>query len=136
MILNKLIQFIDLYTRKGSVDPIMVTGAWGEGEGIEDRGIELVESFSSEDWLTLSKKIRGKSDLWIEYCIELLGGADTVDSRFMLVEIAFTGTDENFLDAMEWIRDFEEDVSLDIWRQLKKRSSIVLRRRLGFKPLA
>ena len=135
MTLEKLIQFVDLFTKQGSVHPIMVTGTWGEGIGVEDEGVELIESLSSDDWRALSEKIRDKSNIWVECLLELLGYVDTLDSRRMLIEIALTGTDENFLDAMDCIRDFEEYVPSDILKKLKKRSSIVLRRRLGFKPL-
>lgn len=134
MALENLIHFIDLCTSQGAVSPIEVSGFWGEG--LEDEGIELVGSLSSDDWSIFLEKITGKSDTWIECLIELIGGADTLDSRRMLIEIALTCSDENFLDAMEWIRDFEEYISSDIWQKLKKRSSKVLRKRLGFKTLS
>ncbi len=94
--------FIDRQTENGAIFP---TKPWGEGIGIEE-------------------------DCWIECLVDLLDEIDTPETQQILLEIAFTGTDENFVDAMECIRNFRAKISQEIWQNLDTLLTNVLRKRI------
>ena len=128
MTIEKLINFIDRHTENGTIFP---REPWGEGIGIEAEGIDLVKSLSVNNWLALYEKLAKKSNFWIECLIELLDGVGTQTTRQMIIYIALNGTEENFFDAMECIRDFRRDVDTYTWLKLKNRSAEILKNRLN-----
>ncbi len=129
MAIEDLIDFINRYTNNGAIYP---SEPWGEGIGIEAEGAAIIRSFSSGDWLALrALNLKNKSNSWVECLIELLDEAYTDEARQMIIHIALNGTDENFLDAMESIRDFRRYVDTYTWLKLKNRSSEILSRKLN-----
>ena len=128
MAIEDLINFINRYTNNGTIYP---SEPWGEGIGIE-AGAAIIRSFSSGDWLALrSLNLKNKSNFWIECLIKLLDEAYTDEARQMIIHIALNGTEENFLNAMESIRDFRRYVDTYTWLKLKNRSSQILSRKLN-----
>ena len=133
MSIENLLEFIDRHTNNGAIYP---NESRGEGVlndtashiRVEEEGITFIHSFSSRDWLALrSLNLTRKSRFWVECLIELLNGAYTEEARQMIIYIALNGTEENFFDAMECIRDFKRDVSIYTWLKLKNRSAEILR---------
>ena len=98
---------------------------------IENEGIAFIRSFSSRDWLALRTDLdlQQKSNSWIKCLIHLLDAAYTEEARQMIIHIALNGTEENFFDAMECIRDFKRDVTIYTWLKLKNRSAEILKNR-------
>ena len=128
MTIQNLTDFIDRYTNNGTIYP---NEAWGEGVGIEDEGAAFIRSFSHRDWLSLRNlNLKEKSDFWVECLIDLLDEAYIEEARQMIIHIALTGTNENFFDAMECIRDFRRNVSTYTWLKLENRSTEILSKRL------
>lgn len=127
MSIKKLVDFIDGLTNNGVVFP---KEPWGEDIGLEEEGEKLVYSLSNNDWLTLKETVFDKSDVWIELLIDILYLADTKESREMKIYIALNGTEENCLDAMEYIREFKQEIDSNIWSKLRERSSKILSKRL------
>ena len=127
MSIQDLIDFIDRHTENGTIFP---HEPWGEGIGIEEEGEDLVRSLSTREWLALHEQLTKKSDLWLECLIQLLDGVGTQPARQMIIHLALNGTEENFFDAMECIRDFRRDVSTYSWLKLENRSTEILRRRV------
>ena len=98
---------------------------------IKDESVAFIRSFSHLDWLTLRHlNLTEKSNFWVECLIDLLNLAYTEEARQMIIHIALTGTDENFLDAMEYIRDFKRDISTYTWLKLENLSTEILSKRL------
>jgi hypothetical protein len=128
---SQLIKFIDFHTHNGLISH--ETEPWGEGIGLEEEGVSLINSFITDDWLSLEKLIKEKTDLWIKCSIDLLYGADSLEARQMLIYIALNGTEENFLDAMECIHYFKQEVAEDILLKFKARSDLIIRKRLNLK---
>ena len=127
MSIKDLIDFIDRHTEDGAVSP---REPWGEGIGIEEERENLVRSLSNREWLTLYEQLSKKSNFWLGCLIEILDGVGTQPARQMIIHLALNGTEENFFDAMECIRDFKHDVSTYTWLKLKNRSAEILRRRI------
>ena len=134
--IQQLCYYIDLYTDYGKDFPL--SEAFYEGTRVEDiEDINLINNFSIDEWLLLQEYIKNKSSAWVECLLYILDEADTSKARQMVVCIALNGTNENFLDAIEYIRDIKEyklEFSQDIWRKLEARSNQVIRNRLGLKP--
>ena len=128
MTIKGLIDFIDRHTENGAIYP---KEPWGEGVRVEEEGMAFIRSFSASDWLALRADLdlREKSNFWIQCLIHLLDGLYTEEARQMIIQIALTGTEENFFAAMECIRDFRRDVTIYTWLKLKNRSSEILRSR-------
>ena len=128
MTIQNLIDFIDRHTNNGAFYP---SEPWGEGIGIEDEGAAFIRSFSYRDWLALrSLNLKERSNSWVECLIDLLDEAYTEEAQQMIIHIALTGTDENFLDAMECIRAFRRSVSTYTWLKLENRSTEILSKKL------
>ena len=130
MTIENLIDFIDRHPNNGAIYP---NEPWGDGIGVEE-GIAFIYSFSSRDWLALRNlNLKEKSNFWIECLIHILNEARTEEARQMIICIALNSTEENFLVAMEYIRNFRRDVSIYTWLKLKNRSSEILSSRLNNK---
>ncbi|WP_319418612.1 hypothetical protein [Pleurocapsa sp. FMAR1] len=131
MTISNLINFIDRHTNNGAIYP---NEPWGEEVGVKEEGIAFVRSFSTGDWLALRNlNLKEKSNFWIECLIHLLDEAYTEEARQMIINIALTGTEENFFDAMECIRSFRRDVDIYTWLKLKNRASQISSSRLNNK---
>ena len=127
MTIQSLIDFIDRHTENGAVYP---SEPWGEGIGIETEGVAFIQKFSHRDWFALRNlNLKEKSDVWVKCLIDLLDEAYTEEARQMIVHIALTGTEENFLDAMEHIRDFRRNVDTYTWLKLQNCSTEILTKR-------
>ena len=74
--------------------------------------------------------LKEKSNLWYECLIHLLNEAYIEETRQMIIYIALNGTDENFFDAMQCIRDFKRNVSTYTWLKLENRSTEISSKRL------
>ena len=131
MTIEKLINFINRYTSHGTIYPNKP-----EDECIEiEEGVVLIRSFSSRDWHSLrSFNLKEKSLFWVECLITLLDEAYTEEARQMIIHIALTGTDENFLAAIEYIRNFRRYVDTYTWLKLENRSTAILSKRTKNKP--
>lgn len=127
MAIKYLIGFIDRYTNNGAIYP---GEPWGEGVGIEAESAAIIRSFSSRDWLTLRSLIENKSNFWVECLITLLDEAYTDSARQMIIYLALNGTEENFLAAMESIRNFRRYVDTYTWLKLENRSTKILSKRI------
>lgn len=127
MTVKNLVKFINELTNNGVIFP---SEPWGEGIGLEEEGKKLVCSLSTNDWFTLREIILDKSDVWIEFLIAILDEADTKQARKMMIYLALNGTEENCLDAMEYIREFKQEIDSNIWSKLRERSSEILSKRL------
>jgi hypothetical protein len=114
---SQLIKFIDFHTHNGLISH--ETEPWGEGIGLEEEGVSLINSFITDDWIKCS--------------IDLLYGADSLEARQMLIYIALNGTEENFLDAMECIHYFKQEVAEDILLKFKARFDLIIRKQLNLK---
>jgi|GEM_PF-2304979 len=119
MTIKNLIELIDLQTNNDAVYP-RKSGK----EEIKKKGVALIYSFSTDDWLTLyALNLKEKSNLWVEHLTHILDAAHTEQARQMMIHIALTGTEENFFAAMKCIRKFKRDVSIYSWMKLENRSS-------------
>jgi hypothetical protein len=125
--IKNLVKFINGLTNNGVIFP---SEPWGEGVGLEEEGEKIVCSLSTDDWLALRETLSEKNDIWIEFLIAILDEADTKEAREMMIYIALNGTDENCLDAMEHIREFQQDVDSNAWLKIRERSSEILSQRL------
>ena len=127
MTVEGLINFIDRLTNNGAVE---LKEPWGEEIGLEEESSALIHTFSHRDWFALrSLNLKEKSDFWIECLITFLDDAHTEEARQTIVYIALTGTDENFLNAMECIRSFRRYVDTYTWLKLQNRSTEILSKR-------
>ena len=127
MTANNLIDFIDRYTNNGTIYP---NNQWEEGMGIEDC-VALIQRFYDRDWLALrSLNLKERSDVWIKCLIDFLNRAYTEEARQMIIYIALNGTEENFFEAMEYIRAFRRNVSIYTWLKLENRSTEILSQRM------
>ena len=132
MSLQNLINFIDRQTENGTFFP---NPSWGEGIGIKEVGEDLVRSLSNNDWSILYLQLNKKSDFWRSCLIELLDEVATQQARQMIIHIALNGTEENFFDAMECIRDFRRDVSTYTWLKLQNRSTKIISKQIRNKQV-
>ena len=124
----ELVEFIDLHTRQGTDSPHQ---SWGEDIGMEEPGIELLAGFSDDDWEALWESIDGKSDLWVECLIGLLGQVETDGARAFLVQLALGGTEQNMIDAREFIHEFRDSLVEDTRTKLRERLERILKKRRG-----
>ena len=93
--------------------------------------INVAQKFSDQDWLALrSMNFKNKSNFWVECLIDLLDEAHTEQARQMIIYLASNGTDENFFDAMECIRNFRRYVDTYTWLKLENRSTEILSKRI------
>lgn len=129
MTIQDLTDFIDRHTENGTIFP---REPWGEGIGIEEKGMALVRSLVANDWLALYEQLTRKSNFWLECLIELLDRVGTQQARQMIIHIALNGTEESFFDAMECIHTFRRDVSVYTWLKLKNRSSQISKSKSNF----
>jgi len=127
----ELIRFIDCMTNRGLTSH--EKEPWGEGIGLEKKGVEYINSLTTENWLSLKKLIGEKTDLWIKCLIDLLYEYDDIEAHRILVYIALNGTQANFLDAMECIHEFKQEVTEEILQKLKNRSDLIIRKKLDSK---
>lgn len=131
MTINNLINFIDRQTNNGT---IYLNKFGGKKVGIEE-GTALIQRFSSRDWWALrGLNITERSNLWVKCLIDILDNAYTEEARQTIIYIALTGTESNFLDAMECIRRFRRHVSIYTWLKLENRSTEISSKRLKNKP--
>ena len=127
MTIESLIEFIDLQTNNDAID---LNKSLGDGRGIEG-GVAIIQKFSHRDWLALrSLNLKEKNDAWIECLLSILDEADTEEARQMIVYIALNGTDENFFEAMEHIREFRRYIDTYTWLKLQNRSTKILSKRI------
>jgi hypothetical protein len=95
---DRLVQFIDLYTNRGTAELPQI---FGEGVGVEAAGLICLGQFLDRDWEQLPSYGQTQSDLWIEALIHLLVRIDNPHSRDLLVQIVLLGSDESSLHASE-----------------------------------
>jgi hypothetical protein len=125
---DRLIQFIDRNTSHGTKE---LPEIFGEGVGAEDPGIEYLKEFTDRDWLQLQSYWQSKSDYWIEALILLLGDIDRSKSMDILVDIVLLGSDESALNAIEYVRDFIDELNPEVREQIEAKMSAIVSSRIG-----
>jgi hypothetical protein len=123
---DRLIQFIDRHTNCGTEELPQI---FGEGVGVEDPGGEYLDRFLDRDWLQLQNYWQSQSDLWIEALILLLGDIDPAKSRDIFIEIVLLGSDESALNAIEYVRDFIQELHPEVREQINTKISAIVSKR-------
>jgi hypothetical protein len=113
---DRLIQFIDLHTDRGTTELPQI---FGEGVGAEDFGVACLSQFLDRDWRQLQSYWQTQSNCWIEALMFLLADVDITSSRDLLIEIALLGSYESRSTARDYVRDFSHTLSPEIVMQLK-----------------
>ena len=131
MTIDNLIDFIDRHTNNNAIYPNEP-----RSKDIEIKnGVTIVNVFSSRDWWALrGLNLMERSNSWVKCLIDILDNAYTEEARQTIIHIALTGTEENFLDAMECIRRFRRHISIYTWLKLQNRSTKISSKRLKNKP--
>ena len=131
MTIDNLIEFIDRHTNNNAIYPNEP-----RSKDIEIKnGVTIVNVFSSRDWWALrGLNLMERSNSWVKCLIDILDNAYTEEARQTIIHIALTGTEENFLDAMECIRRFRRHISIYTWLKLQNRSTKISSKRLKNKP--
>jgi hypothetical protein len=120
---KRLIQFIDRNTKYGTEEfPEM----FGEGIGIEATGVEYLNQFIDRDWLQLHSYWQSQSDCWLAALISLLRDIDRAKSSSILVNIVLLGSDESSLNAIEYVRDFIDELSPEVRDRIEAKISTIV----------
>ena len=123
MTIEGLINFIDRHTNNSA---IYIEEQTEKGIEIEE-GMRFILTFSSRDWWALrGLNLQKRSNLWVKCLIDLLDKAYLEEARQAIIHLALTGSEENFLDAMECIRNFRRNVDTYTWLKLENRSTEIL----------
>jgi hypothetical protein len=125
---DRLIQFIDRHTSHGTEE---LPEIFGEGVGVEDPGVECLSQFLDRDWLQLQSYWQSQSDLWIEALIFLLGDIDRSKSRATFVDIVLLGSDDSALNAIEYVRDFIDELNPEVREQINAKMWAIVSSRIG-----
>ncbi len=120
---DRLIQFIDRYTNHGIEE---LPEIFGEGVGVEDPGVECLDRFLDRDWVQLQSYCYSQSDCWIGALILLLGDIDLAQARDILVNIVLLGSDESALNAIEYVRDFIDELNHEAKEQIEEKISTIV----------
>jgi hypothetical protein len=125
---DRLVQFIDRHTHHGTQELPQI---FGEGVGAEAPGVEDLDQFIDRDWLRLQGYWGERSDNWIEALIFLLTDVDNSNSRGILVQIVLLGSDESSLTAIGHVREFIDELNLEVRSQIEIKISRIISSRIN-----